>query len=191
VKELIHTCVRFMSLSRGIRLSRQTTLIIAILAIHFILFGYICNVISMPKPSSSTAAGTEVLYLDQILFNLATLPSLFILIGIIFFVAIREQFFEYALRNAFWLVPFIIIESWIWYWINGGFDLTAIGAFFLSGDGYLTIAGLILVNMGTAIFGASVRIKYQNYSREKEDSKKSQVFVSQTRNEGGITPEPI
>jgi hypothetical protein len=73
----------------------------------------------------------------------------------------RERFFEYGIRNSIWLIPFIMVESWIWYWfIIEGFDITVIGAYFLRIESYLTILSLLGINITAAILGAITKQKY-------------------------------
>ncbi|MFX0009330.1 MAG: hypothetical protein ACFE9R_03355, partial [Candidatus Hermodarchaeota archaeon] len=93
----------------------------------------------------------------------------FILAGIVFFMVFRERFFEYGIRNSIWLVPFIMIQSWIWYWfIIERFDITIIGAYFLNIKSYITILTLLGINLTAAILGAIAREKYN-------------IFISRTK----------
>lgn len=90
--------------------------------------------------------------------------SLVILVGIVFFMVFRERFFEYGIRNSIWLIPFIMIQSWIWYWfIIEEFDITIIGAYFLNINSYITILTLLGVNLAAAILGAVAREKYNAF----------------------------
>ncbi|TFG17487.1 MAG: hypothetical protein EU531_03190 [Promethearchaeota archaeon] len=90
--------------------------------------------------------------------------SLVILVGIVFFMVFRERFFEYGIRNSIWLIPFIIVQSWIWYWfISGEFDITVIGAYFLNINSYITILTLLGINLAAAILGATAREKYNAF----------------------------
>ena len=89
---------------------------------------------------------------------------LVILVGIVFFMVFRERFFEYGIRNSIWLIPFIIVQSWIWYWfIIEEFDITIIGAYFLNINSYITILTLLGVNLTAAILGAIAREKYNAF----------------------------
>jgi len=90
--------------------------------------------------------------------------SLVILVGIVFFMVFRERFFEYGIRNSIWLIPFIIVQSWIWYWfIIGEFDITVIGAYFININSYITILTLLGINLAAAILGATAREKYNAF----------------------------
>ncbi len=146
-----------------IDLSRQGNFILAVLLIHFVFFGYISNVYEK-------SIGNRVIFLYQVLFNPISILSLFILIAIIFFLGFREQFFEYGIKNSIWLVPVIIIESWIWYMFINSFQADLLELFgsllityFLSFESYLTILILLGINISSAILGAFAKTKYKDY----------------------------
>jgi len=142
---------------KKIDIGRQANFILALLLIHFLFFGYISN-------RYEKAIGEDILYLHKIMFNSYSFISLIILFAIVFLMVFREQFFEYGIRNNIWLTPFIIVESWIWYIFINGFDLfPAIGRFFTSYEGYLTIFSLLSFNFFTAILAAIAKEKYKKY----------------------------
>lgn len=139
-----------------IDLSRQGNFIFAILMIHFVFFGYICNVYLK-------SIGGDIIFIHKILFNPASFLALIILIGIVFLMGFRENFYEYGIRNSIWLIPIIIGESWIWSWFINGFNIAIIGVFFINLDGYLTILSLLGINLLTAILAGFTKQKYQEY----------------------------
>ena len=141
-----------------IELARQGTFILAIIFIHFIFFGYIANVYEKEFP-----IGIDLIFLNTILFSPVSYLSTVILIVIVFFLAFRENFFEYGLRNSIMLVPVIIGMSWIWSWIINGFNLLIIPLFFISLDGYLTIISILGINLATAILASILKQKYKEY----------------------------
>lgn len=147
---------------KKIEFARQTSFIIALLLIHFVFFGYLANV--YPKAISDAEnliLGEQILFLYQVLFNPQSFLSLIILVAIVFFTAFREKFFEYGIRNSIWLVPAIIIQSWIWYWfIIESFDITLIGTYFLRIESYITILTLLGINVSVAILAAIAREKF-------------------------------
>lgn len=143
---------------KKIEFARQGNFVLALLLIHFVFFGYICNYFE------KDITGEQILYLHRILFNPQTFISLIILFAIVFYVGFREQFFEYGLRNSIWLIPGIIIMSWIWYWfINQEFDPTIIGTYWLHIESYITILTLLGVNLLAAITGLSAKETYKRY----------------------------
>ncbi|MBY9009533.1 MAG: hypothetical protein KGD74_06680 [Candidatus Lokiarchaeota archaeon] len=143
--------------------SRQGNFILAVLLIHFVFFGYISNVYEK-------SIGNRVLFLYQVLFDPIAILSLFILIAIVFILGFREQFFEYGIKNSIWLIPVIVIESWIWYMFINSFQadlLVLLGTlfitYFVSFEGYLTIFILLGINILSAILGAFAKRKYTEY----------------------------
>lgn len=156
---------------KKIEIARQTNFILALLLIHFLFFGYLSNV--FPKLEDLTgevtspanyALGESILFLYQVLFNPQSFLSAIILGLIVFLMAFRERFFEYGIRNSIWLIPFIMIESWIWYWfIIERFDITVIGAYFLRIESYLTILSLLGINITAAVLAAIAKQKYYAY----------------------------
>ena len=133
-----------------IELSRQGNFILAILLIHFVFFGYLS--ITFEK-----GIGERLLFLYQILFNQSFFLSLIILFVIVFIMVLREKFFEYGIRNSIWLTPIIIIQSFIWFWMMFGFDITIIGDFFTRYEGYVTILSILGVNLFAAILAAILK----------------------------------
>jgi signal transduction histidine kinase len=84
-----------------------------------------------------------------------------LLFAIVFLMVFRERFFEYGIRNSIWLVPFIIIQTWIWYWfITESFDISIIWGYFTRIESYITILTLLGTNILAAILGAIARERY-------------------------------
>ncbi|TFG23518.1 MAG: hypothetical protein EU533_03085 [Promethearchaeota archaeon] len=142
---------------KKIDFARQTNFILALLLIHFAFFGYLSNVYQK-------TIGDGVLFLYQVLFRPESYLSAVILVLIVFVMVFREHFFEYGIRNSIWLIPFIIVQSWIWYWfIIEDFDIGIIGAYFLRIESYITILTLLGLNIGTAIVASIAREKYNAF----------------------------
>ena len=158
-----------------IELARQGNFIVAILLIHFIFFGYIANVIEIYELDLSqiykeSKSFVDIIFLNKILFSPASYLSTLILIAIVFFLAFRETFFEYGLRNSIMLVPIIIGMSWLWSWIINGFNLMIIPLFFGTLDGYLTIISLFGINFATAILASILKQKYKEYKTKIKET---------------------
>lgn len=146
---------------KKIEIGRQTNFLLAILLLHFIFFGYLANVYTKD-------IGEGVMFLYQVLFNPRSFLSLIILFAIIFFMAFREKFFEYGIRNSIWLIPIMVGMSWIWYWFIS-MDITTvnildifgiIGTWFISIESYITVLVLLVINLTASISAAVARIKY-------------------------------
>lgn len=142
---------------KKIEFARQGNLILALLLIHFVFFGYLSNVFRKD-------IGEGVLFLNQVLFRPEAFLAVIFLFAIIFFMTFREKFFEYGIRNSLWLVPIIMGMSWLWYWfITVRFDFTVIFGYFLRIESYLTIILLLGINLGASISGSIAREYYNRY----------------------------
>ena len=142
---------------KKIEFARQTNFILALLLIHFVFFGYLSNFYAKN-------IGERVLFLYQVMFHPQTFFAAIILAGIVFLMAFRERFYEYGIRNSIWLVPFIIVQSWIWYWfIIERFDISVIWGYFTRIESYITILTLLGINLLAAILAAITREKFNTY----------------------------
>lgn len=139
---------------------RQGNFILGSLLIYFVFFGYIANAYPRIYDTSightvQSVVGEKLIFLYQILFNPNTFWAFIILFGIMFFIAFRESFYEYAIRNSIWFIPVIMVISWFWYWILYGFDPTVFYIYFVRIEGYITIITLLCINL-LAAFSASI-----------------------------------
>lgn len=146
---------------KKIEFGRQANFLLAIVLIHFVFFGYISN-------RYKKSIGENIFYLHTILFNPYSLVSFIILFLIVFLMVFRENFFEYGIRNSIWITPIIMGESWFWYiFTTSSLDVfAAIGRFFTSYQGYLTIFSLLTINVFTAILAAIAKEKYKEYLKK-------------------------
>lgn len=154
-----------MKFSR-IKVGRQGNFILGLLLLFFVFFGYISNEFQRDLNNQVTI-GEELIFMYQILFNPTSSLSFFILFGIMFLVALRESFFEFAIRNSIWYIPAILIMSWFWYWFLFGFDATVFYIYFIRIEGYLTIFSLLSINLLAAI-SASVLNEKRKELKESE-----------------------
>lgn len=142
---------------RKIDIGRQGNFILALLLIHFLFFGYLSNVYRYN-------IGDGILFLYKVMFQLSSMFSVLILFLIIFFMTFRENFYEYGIRNSIWTIPFIIVESWIWYWfITKEFNIAVIGIYFIRIESYLTILSLFVIVFIASISGAAAKERYKRY----------------------------
>jgi len=89
-----------------------------------------------------------------------------VLFLIVFLMVFRETFYEYGIRNSIWLIPFIIVESWIWYFFIYEFNLLIIPLYFIRIESYITILSLLGINFLAAILGALAKRKYVQYFKK-------------------------
>ncbi|MFX0038237.1 MAG: hypothetical protein ACFFCY_11130 [Promethearchaeota archaeon] len=142
---------------KKIDLGRQGNLILALLLIHFVFFGYLSEVYRK-------TIGMDILFLYRVIFNPQSFLSFIILFIIIFILTFRETFFEYGIRNSLWTIPFIMLESWIWYWfIVEEFDITVIGIYFIRIESYITLLTLFMIVLLASLLGAMTKEQYKRY----------------------------
>jgi len=140
-----------------IEIGRQTNFILALILVYFVFFGYLANVYQKN-------IGMSILFLHQVMFSPQSFLAVIILAGIIFLMVYREPFYEYGIRNSIWIIPFMVVISWVWYWfIFGEFDWTVIGWYWLRIESYITILTLLGINLLTAILASIAKEKYQRY----------------------------
>ena len=156
-----------MKFSR-IKLNRQGNFILGLILIFFLFFGYIANEYPKDYVSGEYIYGfrEELIFLHQFLFNPSSFWAFIILFGIVFIDSLRENFFEYAIRNSIWYIPAIFIMSWFWYWILFGFDAIVFVIYFIRFEGYLTIISILCINLLAAI-SASIINEKRREVREK------------------------
>jgi hypothetical protein len=140
-----------------IEIGRQTNFILALILVYFVFFGYLANIYQK-------SIGMSILFLHEVMFSPQSFLAVIILAGIIFLMVYREPFYEYGIRNSIWIIPFMIVISWVWYWfIFGEFDWTVIGWYWLRIESYITILTLLGINLLTAILASIAKEKYQRY----------------------------
>ena len=145
-----------------IEFGRQGNFILALLLLHFVFFGYISNVYEKN-------IGDGVLFLYKVIFNPISILSGIILFGIVFLMVLRENFFEYGIRNSVWLIPAIIIMSWIWYWFINGFDIFMIGFYFIKIETYINLLVLLGINLLSALLASITKEQYARFSRRVKE----------------------
>ncbi|MHA2185928.1 MAG: hypothetical protein ACXAAI_13115 [Promethearchaeota archaeon] len=142
-----------------IEFNRQGNFIITILAIYFLFFGYISLVYE-------ENVGDRLLFLYQVFFVPESYLSLIILMGIVFIMVFREQFFEYGIRNSFYILIIIILISWLWYWFISDFSFLFLTWYFIRIETYITFACLFCAIFLSAILGATAKEKYKRYKEK-------------------------
>ena len=142
-----------------IEINRQGNFILACLLVHFIFFGYLCNIYAK-------SIGENVLFLYNVMFHPRSFLSTIILIIIVFIMVYREEFTEFGIKNSIWLVILIVIESWIWYFFVVDFNILIIPLYFIRFESYLTILILLGINLSTAFLAGYTKIKIREYRKK-------------------------
>jgi len=149
---------------KKIDIGRQGNFMLGLFLIHFLFFGYLSNVYINTLPSDTIGDG--ILFLYKVMFSPYSFLSAIFLFLIIFLMTYRENFYEYGMRNSIWTIPFIIVESWIWYWFINGFNPALIGVYFIQIESYLTILTLIAVVLSATFLGAITKERVKAYKEK-------------------------
>ena len=84
---------------------------------------------------------------------------------------LRENFFEYGIRNSIWLTLIILVQSWFWYiFVIYKLDIfIQIGLFFISFEGYITIFSVFGINLLAAFLAIFTKQQYnKRFKKIKE-----------------------
>ena len=144
-------------------LLQAANFIFALLLMYFIFFGFISLAWNKTPGNyllfvykNFFANYTQFTY-DHAWQNVFYYPSwvslvIFLLIG--FIQSYRENFLVYSIKNNFWLIPFMLIFSWIWYSMNYQLSIFyVISLYFSSIDGYLNFLILEVLYCGIGFVG--------------------------------------
>ena len=148
---------------KKIDIGRQANFILGLFLIHFVFFGFLSNVYLI---NDVVNIGDGLLFIYKVMFSPYSYLSAIILFLIIFLMTFRENFYEYGMRNSIWTIPFIIVESWIWYWFINGFNISLIGIYFIRIESYLTILTLVALVLSATFLGAITKEKYKAYKEK-------------------------
>ena len=91
---------------------------------------------------------------------------LLLLFFISFLLTYKEDIFHYGIKASLWLVPFIVAQGFIFYWIMFGLSFEPFILQFLFVDGYVNV----LILFGTALAGALFGMKVKQIIKKKRKS---------------------
>lgn len=92
------------------------------------------------------------------------LPAL-VLFFISFILTYKEEIPHYGIKASIWMVPCLIVEGWIFYWIMFGFSLDPLLLQFADVRGYINI----LVLLGIALLGAISGMYLKRYTVSRKE----------------------
>ncbi len=93
-------------------------------------------------------------------FGIAELNSVFsvvVLFFICFLLTYKEDIPHYGIKASLWLVPFIIGQGFIFYWIMSGFTLEPFILQFAHWEGYFNVMILFVINLAGALSGMKIK----------------------------------
>ncbi len=153
----------------SINWGRQGGVILLYIVVLIGFYGIIANIIMVD------AYGNWISYLDPridrrfLIWPYTTfLQTYFLPILLLFLISFiltyKEYIPLYGIKASLWLIPAIIIEGFVFYWIMFGLSLEPFVLQFGRGEGYLNILILFLITMTGSFSGMKVK---QLLSRRK------------------------
>ncbi len=145
---------------------RQGTVIFAYVAVLLGYFGIVANIILVndigywiPYPEMDP---TILFWTYKVYPQTFFLPIL-LLFFICFLLTYREDIPHYGIKASIWLVPSLIVESFLFYWIMFGFSAEPFILQFAHGEGFLNI----LILYGCTFTGALSGMKLKQFIKKR------------------------
>ena len=137
---------------------RQGSVIIAYVIVLLGFFGIIANTIMIDRfgnwISFNDMDRTILIWPHLTYIQTFYLPLLLIFITC-FLLTYKEDIPHYGIKASLWLIPFIVAQGFIFYWIMFGFSFEPFILQFLFGEGYVNV----LILFGTTLAGALTGMK--------------------------------
>jgi len=145
---------------------RQGAAIFAYLVVLLGYFGIVANLllvraggISIPYTEMDP---TILIWTYKVYPQTGFLPIL-LLFFICFLLTYREAIPHYGIKASLWMVPLLIVEGFLFYWIMFGFSAEPFILQFARGEGYLNI----LILYGCTFTGALSGMKLKQFIKKK------------------------
>lgn len=141
-----------------------------ILAYVFVLlgfFGIIANTIMIDRFGnwiSYNEMDRTILIWPYLTYIQNFFLPLLLLFFICFLLTYKEDIFHYGIKASLWLVPFIVAQGFVFYWIMFGLSFEPFILQFFSVEGYVNV----LILFGTALTGALIGMKVKQIILKKQ-----------------------
>ena len=146
----------------SINWGRQGGVILSYIVVLIGFYGIIANIIMVD------AYGDWISYLDPridrrfLIWPYTTfLQTYFLPILLLFLISFiltyKEDIPLYGIKASLWLIPTIIIEGFVFYWMMFDFSLEPFVLQFATGEGYLNILILFLITMTGSFSGMKIK----------------------------------
>jgi hypothetical protein len=148
---------------------RQGGVIIAYIIVLLGFFGIIANTIMIDRFGnwiSFTEMDRTILIWPYLTYIQNFFLPLLLLFFICFLLTYKEDIPHYGIKASLWLVPFIVAQGFVFYWIMFGFSFEPFILQFLFGEGYVNV----LILFGTALTGALIGMKVKQIIVKKRKS---------------------
>ena len=145
-------------------ITKQGNLILCLLIVYFLFYGYVCYIYD-------EEISYQIIFLHRILFNEESWAALPIISLALIIMAVREPFFEHAMRKTFFISIFTICLGFLWYWFARSLDLSLITIFLgiQKAEGYYRLEGLLSILTIFTLFyicsfiGCVIRKEYEKH----------------------------
>lgn len=148
---------------------RQGGVILAYVIVLLGFFGIIANTIMIDRFGnwiSHNDMDRTILIWPFLTYIQNFFLPLLLLFFICFVLTYKEDIFHYGIKASLWLVPFIVAQGFVFYWIMFGFSFEPFVLQFLFLEGYVNV----LILFGTALAGALVGMKVKQIIKKKRKS---------------------
>jgi len=139
---------------------RQGGVILAYIMVFLCYYGITINMIMVDELGrwiSFIELDRTILFWTYKIYGKTYFLQVFLLFFICFFLTYKEDIPHYGIKASIWLVPFILIQSFIFYWIMFGFKVEAFILQFSHIEGYLNLLILYAICLSGALIGMKVK----------------------------------
>jgi hypothetical protein len=152
---------------------RQGGAIFAYVIIFFGYYGIIANLMMMDQDGEwfsfvniSNLVKMMLFWNYQFYIPCYFLPVI-LLFMVCFWLTYKEDIPQYGIRASLWLIPFIIFEGILFYFIMFGFSIEPFILQFGFIEGYINILILLIINLSGAFSGMMVRKSIKTKTESK------------------------
>ncbi len=155
---------------------RQGAVIFAYIVVLLGYFGIIANLLLVRYGGISipyTEMDPSILFWTYQVYPQTFYLSILLLFFICFLLTYREDIPHYGIKASIWLVPLLIAEGFLFYWIMFGFSVEPFILQFANGKGYLNI----LILYGCTFTGALSGMKLKQLIKKKKNFEQKIIII--------------
>ena len=145
---------------------RQGAVIFAYLVVLLGYFGIVANLLLVKAGGISipyTEMDRTILIWTYKVYPQTYYTPVLLLFFICFLLTYREDIPHYGIKASIWMVPVLIAEGFVFYWIMFGFSAEPFILQFAHGEGYLNI----LILYGCTFSGALSGMKFKQFIKKR------------------------
>jgi len=145
---------------------RQGSIIFAYIVVLLGYFGIVANILLISSRSVSipyTEMDPTILFWTYKVYPQTFYLPILLLFFICFLLTYKEEIPHYGIKASLWMVPLLIAEGFLFYWIMFGFSAEPFILQFAHGEGYLNI----LILYGCTFTGALSGMKFKQIIKKR------------------------